>query len=53
MIRCIIAEKIRLLKVNKDKNLDINKDKKNADNEILYAYEDDRGYDVVASIKFI
>ncbi|CAI8500255.1 unnamed protein product [Hanseniaspora opuntiae] len=53
LIRCIIAEKIRLLKVNKDKNLDINKDKKNADNEILYAYEDDRGYDVVASIKFI
>ncbi|KAL6933821.1 related to RHO1 GDP-GTP exchange protein 2 [Hanseniaspora guilliermondii] len=53
LIRCIIAEKIRLLKENKDKNLDINKDKKNVDNEILYAYEDDRGYDVVASIKFI
>lgn len=53
LIRCIIAEKIRLLKVNKDKNLDMNKNKNNADNEILYAYEDDRGYDVVASIKFI
>lgn len=53
LIRCIIAEKIRLLKVNKDKNLDIKKTKDGSDNEILYAYEDDRGYDVVACIKFI
>lgn len=66
LIRCIIAEKIRLLKSNTNyntegnhnnqkTNIEINKEESNAitnDDEILYAYEDDRGYDVISSIKF-
>ncbi|KAL6928921.1 hypothetical protein ACO0SA_002251 [Hanseniaspora valbyensis] len=66
LIRCIIAEKIRLLKPNKDFNTELNNKNENPnikigkednnsinnDDEILYAYEDDRGYDVIASIKF-
>ncbi|KAL3232591.1 RHO1 GDP-GTP exchange protein 2 [Nakaseomyces bracarensis] len=38
LVRCILGEKIRLLQTNTQ--------------EILYAYEDSRGYDTVASLDF-